>query len=356
MMRWNVRNGWLLAALAAVLVWALMRTPGTEDDRTVLEGSTMGTTYRVVIGAPLSRDSTQQLKRQIDSVLANVNASMSTYDTASELSRFNARQATGAVDVSPALASVVAAALQVHEQSGGSFDVTIAPLVNAWGFGPSAPPEHPLDSARVRELLAYVGSNKLTLRGTTLAKRDPRVQLDLSAIAKGYGVDVVSVWLSSRGYPDHLVEIGGEVRASGRRPDGTAFRVGIETPDDTTRRMQRAVLLEEGSLASSGNYRNYFMLDGERYVHTLDPTTGYPVRHRLLAVSVLHPSCMMADAWATALMAAGPERAEALVRQWGASAGFEALLLIDAGNGQITEWASPGFRAQFAPPLAPLAR
>lgn len=355
-MRWNVRNGWLLAALAAVLVWALMRTPGTEADRTVLEGSTMGTTYRVVIGAPLSRDSTPQLKRQIDSLLADVNASMSTYDTDSELSRFNARQDTGAVEISPALATVVAAALQVHAQSGGAFDVTIAPLVDAWGFGPTAPPVQPLDSARVRELLAYVGSDKLALRGAMLAKRNPRVQLDLSAIAKGYGVDIVSVWLSSRGYIDHLVEIGGEVRASGHRPDGSAFRVGIEAPEDSVRRVQRAVLLEGVSLASSGNYRNYFTLGGERYVHTLDPVTGYPVRHRLLAVSVLHPSCMMADAWATALMAAGPERAQALVQAWGAPAGFEALLLIDAGDGQITEWATPGFRARFAPVVAPTVR
>lgn len=356
MMRWNARNGWLLAALAVAVVWGIVRAQRADTGRAVLEGSTMGTTYRVVIGAPLSRDTRQQLQRQIDSLLADVNASMSTYDSTSELSRFNVRQDTGAVDVSPAFASVVAVALQVHEQSGGTFDVTIAPLVDAWGFGPSAPPEQALDSAHVRELLAFVGSDKIALRGTTLAKRDPRVQLDLSAIAKGYGVDVISVWLSARGYTDHLVEIGGEVRASGHRPDGSAFRVGIETPDDTARRVQRAVLLEGVSLASSGNYRNYFTLGGERYVHTLDPATGYPVRHRLLAVSVLHPSCMVADAWATALLAAGPERAQALAAERGGAVGIDVLLLIDAGDGQITEWATPGFRARFAPALAPTVR
>ena len=348
MSRVGARRGWLLAALAVATVWAVVRAQRANDERVVLEGSTMGTTYRVVVGAPLSRGEQTQLHGQVDSLLAEVNSAMSTYDPQSELSRFNAREDTAAIAVSPALASVVAAALDVHGQSGGSFDATIAPLVEAWGFGPAQPPQQALDSGTVRALLMYVGSEKVSLDNGMLAKRDPRVQLDLSAIAKGYGVDVVSVWLSARGFVNHLVEIGGEVRASGRRPDGTPFRVGIEAPDEQSQRVQRAVLLEEMALASSGNYRNYFTLNGERYVHTIDPTTGFPVRHRLLAVSVLHPSCMTADAWATALLAAGPERAQAVVAERGEAAGIEVLLLIDAGDGQITEWVTPGFQRRFA--------
>jgi FAD:protein FMN transferase len=331
----------VLLLLLGLSVFTYWRDPRAVVEARSFSGETMGTTYRVVLGASGPDIPLSAVQASVDSLLRAVNASMSTYDPASELSRINAGADTGAVELSPALAGVLREALDVYRASGGRFDVTVGPLVDAWGFGAAERPSTPLTAAALDSIRAFVGSDKLVLRGDTLVRRDPRVRIDLSAIAKGYGVDAVSDLLLARGVTDHLVEIGGELRARGQNLQGEAFRVGIEEPDPERIQVRLAVALSDRALATSGNYRNYYDVDGVRYVHTLDPVSGRPVRHTLLAASVLHAECSLADAWATALMAAGPDSAWALAQ----ANSLDVLLLVDGGEGQVTERATPGFEA-----------
>lgn len=342
---------WLvLAALVGLSAWLYLRPVRASDGPLVFDGATMGTTYRVVLGgraggARVSAEQLRVLQRGVDSLLVAVNASMSTYDASSELSRFNARTDTTAIPISAPLAEVLRVSLAVHAASDGAFDVTVGPLVDAWGFGPAARPAESLPPAVRDSLRGVVGSALLELRGESLRKRDPRVRIDLSAVAKGYAVDMVSDWLSANGAADHLVEIGGEMQARGRNVRGEPFRVGIEDPDPDRRRVRFALALSDRALASSGNYRNFVELDGVRYAHTIDPVSGAPVQHTLLAVSVLHARCADADAWATALMVVGPERAWALAE----ANDLDVGLLISTGPGEVSERFSDGFRAAVLP-------
>jgi len=342
----------VVAAVAAVW-FARSRTtapPPSALTPTAFEGETMGTTYRVLLARSVPEDRRASLQRGVDSLLRDVNASMSTYDPTSELSRFNARADAQPVPISAALALVLRTSSQVHDASGGRFDVTVGPLVDAWGFGPDARPAAALPDSVVTRLRASVGMSRLVFRDdasatSTLAKRDPRVRVDLSAVAKGYGVDVVSDWLLAQGEAAHLVEIGGEMRGRGRNASGAPFRVGIEDADPDARRVRFAIGLEDLAIASSGNYRNWFELDGQRYAHTIDPVLGRPVRHTLLAASVLHPRCADADAWATALMVAGPDSAWALAER----EGLEVALLIAGPGGEVEERLTAGFAARRLP-------
>lgn len=337
---------WLvLAALVGLSAWLYLRPVRASDGPSVFDGATMGTTYRVVLGRRMDGDRVRMLQRGVDSLLVAVNASMSTYDPASELSRFNAGTDTVLVPISAPLADVLRLSLAVHAASEGLFDVTVGPLVDAWGFGPAARPVDTLPHALRDSLRGFVGSSLLELSGEALRKRDPRVRIDLSAVAKGYAVDVVSDWLAANGAADHLVEIGGEMQARGRNVRGEPFRVGIEHPDPDSRRVRFALGLSDRALASSGNYRNFVELGGVRYAHTIDPVQGAPVKHALLAVSVLHTRCADADAWATALMAAGPERAWALAQ----ANDLDVGLLISTGPGQVEERFTDGFRAAVLP-------
>jgi thiamine biosynthesis lipoprotein len=309
------------------------------------EGSTMGTTYRVLLGRAVPAERLTVLQRGVDSLLGDVNARMSTWDSASELSRLNHRADTGPIVLSGPLAAVLRLSLAVHAQSGGRFDVTVGPLVDAWGFGPAPRPRAAVSERQLDSLRAFTGSRLLALRGDTLRRGDPRVRIDLSAVAKGYGVDAVSDWLAAAGEPDHLVEIGGELRARGRNAEGQPFRVGIEEPDPSSRRARFVVGLSDRAIATSGNYRNVIELDGVLHAHTIDPARGRPVAHRLLAASVLHARCADADAWATALMVAGPDSAWALAR----AAGLDVALLVSVPGGEVEERLTDGFRAALLP-------
>lgn len=335
--RWWV----LLVLLVGLSVSLYVGAGGRAERSTVFEGRTMGTTYRIVLGRAVSGSARAALQAAIDRRLAEVNASMSTYDPSSELSRFNRHAATTPFPVSPALAEVVRLSLAVSRASGGAFDVTVGPLVDAWGFGPAGRPQKAPDDAALAALREAVGYEKLKVEGNALVKTHPGLRVDLSAIAKGHGVDEVAALLEAHGHDDYLVEIGGELRAWGRNAEGRPFRIGIEEPLVHDRAVRARITLE-GGLATSGNYRNRFELDGQIYVHTLDPSTGRPVRHALLSASVLHPRCAVADAWATALMSAGPERAWQLAR----AEGLEVYLLVGGENGKIDERITPGFLAR----------
>ncbi|QDU90013.1 Thiamine biosynthesis lipoprotein ApbE precursor [Pirellulimonas nuda] len=275
-----------------------------------LSGPTMGTRYNVSVVLPADGNAAEvaRLQSLVDGLLKTVNDQMSTYQADSELSRFNAQQGTDWFEVSPETAAVVQLALEVAEQTQGAFDPTVGPVVNLWGFGPDGRRDAPPTDAQIAAALARVGYRKVEARSEppALKKSAPDVYLDLSAIAKGYGSDAVSELLLGEGVGSSMVEIGGEVRTRGAKPDGSPWRIGVEKPDSEGRTVEAVVELRDGALATSGDYRNFFEEGGKRYSHTIDPKTGRPVTHTLATVSVRTPTCAEADALATGLLVMGP--------------------------------------------------
>lgn len=305
-----------------------------------ITGQTMGTSYSIKIISASELD-TKALKSDIDYRLDGINRIMSTYDPDSILSRFNSHQGTDWYRVPYSLAYVVNAARQISEATDGAFDITVGPLVNLWGFGPqgpttSQPPAEALAAARER-----VGYRKLSVRldPPALRKSAPELSADLSAIAKGYAVDQIAALLETRDIDRYLVEIGGEVRARGHNAEDKPWQLGIEKPSTNGRSVQQVVPIKRASIATSGDYRNFFEADGQRFSHTIDPASGRPVAHRLASVSVLAPDCMMADGWATALMALGPKRGFELAERLDVAAFF--IVRDDRG---FTEQASNTFQ------------
>ncbi|PRQ03952.1 FAD:protein FMN transferase [Enhygromyxa salina] len=305
-------------------------------DKAVLGGVTMGTTFSVVIaGDSLKLAPLERLQAQIDAELQAVNAEMSTYLPDSELSRFNAASAREPFHASAHLLEVVGVAKQINHASGGAFDVTVGPLVDAWGFGPDPGTRTELSDVQIAALRERVGDTKLELDPTaqTLRKTVDGLHVDLSAIAKGHGADRVAAQVEAAGYSDYMIEVGGEVRVRGSNPAGEPWRVGIERPtaDAAGSRAVQAILpVRDVAVATSGDYRNYWERDGVRYSHTIDPRTGRPITHRLASVTVVHPeSAALADGWATALNVLGPEQGLALAEQLGLAAYF--LVRTDQG-------------------------
>jgi thiamine biosynthesis lipoprotein len=300
-------------------------------EQVVLRGATMGTTYSVQLVDPPQTVEPAVLQEQVDDVLADINAVMSTYDAGSELSRFNASSSTDWYGVSAELAGVVAVAQGVSAASGGAFDVTVGPLVNLWGFGPGDGSRVPPDPERVRAAKLRTGYGKLDVRRSppALRKAVPDLYVDLSAIAKGYGVDRVAALLDTAGVEDYLVEIGGELLARGRNARGEPWRIAVERPDPSGRTVQQVVALTDAALATSGDYRNFFEAGGTRYSHTIDPATGRPVTHDLASVTVLGADAMHADAHATALLVMGVDRGLRFAR----AAELAALFISRTGTG-----------------------
>jgi len=291
----------------------------------------MGTTYKVTIAPPSSQASLTTIQAQTEQILARINSSMSTYQADSELSLFNQNQTTQWVPVSPDLYSVVKEALRVGDLSAGAFDVSVGPIVDLWGFGPS--PRHdaiPSDEA-IQSRLQAIGYEHLHIQDDppAIRKELPALSVDLSAIAKGYAVDQVAEYLSSLALTNYLVEIGGELRAHGRNVHGVPWNVAIEQPMPTKRSIHRTLRLENHSVATSGDYRNFFERDGTRFSHTMNPNTGKPVTHNLSSVTVIAESSMQADALATALLVLGPEEGFALAEQ----AQLASLFLIMDAEG-----------------------
>ncbi len=329
------------------------RPPATPE--LALSGATMGTSYHIKLAERPPGLTVADLQREVDRCLETIERQMSTYRADSELSRFNRFEESEWFPVSADTALVVTTALEIGQQTGGLFDVTVGPLVNLWGFGPQArrdtvPTDEQIVAARER-----VGQQYLQTRQTppALRKLRPGVYVDLSAIAKGFAVDQVAQVCDRHQLADYLVEIGGEVRASGHRPDGSWWRIGIEQPLDGARAIGRVVELDDRSLATSGDYRNFFAAEGQRYSHEIDPRTGRPVTHPLASVSVLAEHCMLADALATALMIMGPDEAYRFAEEHQ----LDVLLLVRTATG-FTEKSTPGFAARSVrnadPPPVPV--
>lgn len=332
------------AALGLLLVFLLSACSG-ERHALKLSGSTMGTQYHVTVVDAGRRLDAGHLQAAIDQRLEALNQELSTYIDDSGLNHFSRSPVGEWQQISDDLYQVLLASLQVSWLSGGAFDVTIGPLVKLWGFGPGehtdrAPSEELLEAARQRIGYQNIELDALDRR----ARRNADIDVDLSAIAKGYGVDVIAELVAASGATDYLVEIGGELRAAGSNPRGEPWRIAIERPVSGgaggTMAMQPLRISGVG-LATSGDYRNYFEADGVRYSHTIDPTTGQPVSHNLASVSVITDSAMWADALATAISVMGPERGYRLAEQLD----IAAFLVIRRPDGE-------GFDIHYTPLFA----
>lgn len=297
----------------ALLVVSLLLT-GCESSPAPqkFSGHIMGTTYNVTVVMKPEKESIQTLSEGMHQVLVDVDQKMSTYKPDSELSRFNRLPPDQSLRVSADTGFVVEQALRLAYDSQGAFDPTVGPLVNLWGFGPSLRPDRQPDDQALSEAFERVGhqavSTKMLSDGLYQLSKSKKIYLDLSAIAKGYGVDKVAEYLKQQGYNEFLVEVGGEIRVSGLKPDNSRWRIAIEKPVSDGQVVQSVIGITDISVATSGSYRNYFEENGQRFSHTIDPVTGKPVTHKLASVTVLHESCALADALATTLMVMGPEK------------------------------------------------
>lgn len=281
-------------------------TQPIEDVVHSISGQTMGTTYSVKFTSQ-SPINIVELENGVNFLLQKVNQQMSTYIPNSELSLFNKSTSTDWVNVSQDLAFVMETALKISEFSNGKFDITIGPLVNLWGFGPNNKPQKVPSNRDIIKMRRSVGYRNVDvkLNPPSIKKNHPDVYCDLSAIAKGFGVDKISEYLSSKNLNNHLVEIGGELRASGTKFNNN-WKVGISIPSHSGT-IQETVSINNQSMATSGDYWNYFEENGIRYSHTINPTTGKPITHNLASVTIVSESCMEADALATAIDVMGPE-------------------------------------------------
>jgi thiamine biosynthesis lipoprotein len=306
-----------MKGLGAMLVALLLVGCGPEQVN--LDGKTMGTYYSIRVVPGEGTPSAEKLQAEIDKRLELVNDQMSTYRSDSELSRFNAsREVDKPFPVSAATATVVREAMRINRVTDGALDVTVGPLVNLWGFGPEGRPDKVPSAAELDQRRAWTGIDNLEVKGNTLIKRIPELYVDLSSIAKGYGVDVVAHYLQSQHIENYMVDIGGEVRTKGSNGEKQPWRIAIERPMAGTEQQAQLVIQPgEMSIATSGDYRNYFEQDGVRYSHTIDPITGKPIHHRLVSVTVLSPECMAADGLSTGLNVLGPERGLALANLLG---------------------------------------
>lgn len=298
-----------LALIALAIFLSGCFDAGKQQIKIKLSGRTMGVDYHITY-IDVAKNSERVAKARqvvIDDLLKNVNKQMSTYDNSSELSQFNQSRSLEPFEVSTDTAKVVQESIRLAELSEGKLDITIGPLVNLWGFGPNMRVETLPSSDELATAKALVGIDKLTVDGNKLIKAIPELYVDLSTTAKGFGVDVVADYLDGEGVGNYLVEIGGEVRVKGRANEQRDWVIAIEKPVSTHRAIQEYISPRNNGLATAGDYRQYFEEDGKRFSHIIDPDSGMPINHKLVSVTVIHPSCMTADGLSTAIMLMGPK-------------------------------------------------
>lgn len=314
---------------------------GETSDTLRLSGQTMGTTWSLnMVPGPAGTDSAV-LQQLLQARLDQINGLMSTYDPESELSRFNDQLSTDWFRLSEDTAKVIALALEISLLSDGAFDVSVGPLVDLWGFGAAARSKSIPSEDQINKSLALIGYEKIRLRRNPAAvsKQVPGLRIDLSAVAKGYAVDALAEILAQQGIGNYLLEIGGELKISGHRGDGVPWQIAIEKPLEGVREVAAIIPLTDIALATSGNYRNFYVEDGQRYSHTIDPVSGRPARHKLASVTVLDWTCARADALATALMVMGEEKGRKLCEKYRIAACF----IVHEGESMIV-YESPSFR------------
>ena len=327
-----------LTSLLVISVFCFAACTGEPKQKEqYISGQTMGTTYNVKIVSRKNIDALS-LQDKIDQRLVDINQLMSTYIPDSELSEFNRAPSAVPFTLSAETAFVVAEALRIGDMSSSALDVTVGPLVNLWGFGPTKRPETIPSEIEIASAKSLSGLDKLSLDGVNLTKTTDDLYLDLSTIAKGYGVDVIAELLIEFQINNFLVEIGGEMRVAGTKLNGEKWRIAIEKPLTESRAVQKIISVGDNAVATSGDYRNYYEDDGIRYSHLIDPNTGYPIQHNTVSATVVHSSSMTADGLATAMMVLSAKDAQAL-----AETHEIALLLIVKDDDKFVEYQSPAF-------------
>ncbi|TQV88984.1 FAD:protein FMN transferase [Aliikangiella coralliicola] len=302
-----------------------------------LKGYTMGTTYHVTIEKKSVDE--QKLQQAIDNRLAQINQLMSTYIDDSELSLFNKSSSTNCQKLSEDTLYVIKNAIEISQQTKGKFDVTLAPLIEIWGFDKKDTGNQIPTQETIKQLLSQIGYEKISIGNNCVAKQTDKLSINLSAIAKGYAVDEIANTVKAHGVKNYLVEIGGEIASKGVNAKGISWQIAIESASSKDRSIQKIIAPKGLSVATSGDYRNYFEKNGQRYSHTIDPTTGFPITHKLASVTVLHKEAMMADAIATAMMVMGPDDSLKLANEYK----LPVFMLVKNENG-FEEVFSDGFK------------
>lgn len=271
-----------------------------------ITGKTMGTTYSITIVDKVNIINDRlAIKTQIDSLLYIINQRFSTYISKSEINIFNAYESKSTFQISPDFFEIIEKSLEVYELSEGSFDITIYPIFDAWGFSLDYNTTMVPDSFIIEKLLKHTGSDQLVLNKPYLSKNDSLLKIDVSGIAKGWGVDKVGELLNSLGLYDYLIEIGGEMLVVGENKENKKWEVGIRFPNKTDFNLYSSIFLKNKAIATSGTYQNYFTIDSINYSHLINPKTGYPIQHELISATIIADDCVTADAIATAVMVKG---------------------------------------------------
>lgn len=326
-------------ALCVVLASVLLAGCGETIEE--FGGPTMGSHYSVKYLAGKGTPEPAALKAEVDGLLSEVDKQMSTYRSDSDLSEFNRLPANSCRAMPPAVLELVRAGDELSRESEGAFDLTLEPLLNLWGFGPQARGETVPSDAAITEARQRVGHQHLQIGEQRLCK-DAAVQVDLNSIAAGYTVDRIAKRLGELGVSSYLLDVTGEIKAAGHKPDGSPWRIAIEAPRDDRQVAQKVLTLNGLGVSTSGDYRNYFEEGGKRYSHTLDPQTGAPITHRLASVTVIDPSTLRADGLSTLLMVLGPERGYAFAER----KDIAAFFVTRTDQGFATR-ATPAFTRHF---------
>ncbi|MEO3739678.1 FAD:protein FMN transferase ApbE [Kosakonia sp. WA-90] len=333
--------------LRAGLIAALLLLAGCDRGElatpTVLEGKTMGTSWRVSV-VDINAQQAQALQQKIQAQLDGDDHLLSTWKSDSALMRFNHSASTAPWPVSAAMADIVTTALRVGEKTDGAMDITVGPLVNLWGFGPDKQPvktpEHAqIDAAKARTGLAHL--TVINRAGEQFLQKDlPDLFVDLSTVGEGYAADHLAQLMEQEGIARYLVSVGGALASRGMNAQGQPWRVAIQKPTDRENAAKAIVDINGHGISTSGSYRNYYELDGKRISHIIDPRSGRPIQHALVSVTVIAPTALEADAWDTGLMVLGTEQAKEVVKR----EGLAVFMIIKQGEG-FTTWMSPQFSA-----------
>ncbi|MDR6161267.1 thiamine biosynthesis protein ApbE [Pseudomonas moraviensis] len=301
---------------------------GNGDSLEQVGGSTMGSTWSVKYVRHAGVADPAQVRGEVETILGEVDQQMSTYRSDSAIERFNSLPADSCQSMPAAVLELIRVGEQLSTQSEGSYDLTVEPLMNLWGFGPQGREEIIPDEIALAEVMQRVGHQHLRIDGNRLCK-DAAVEVDFNSIAAGYAVDAIAARLQGMGIANYLVEATGELKAKGSKPDGSAWRIAVEEPRDDQQVAERIIDVDGYGVSTSGDYRNYFLQDGRRYSHTFDARNGRPVLHELASVTVIHPSALMADGLSTLLLILGPERAQDYAQKHDIAAFF--VLRADTG-------------------------
>lgn len=326
-----------LALLLLGTIWILARH-NQKGEYNSVRGLVFGTVYQITY----QHDG--DLKPDIEEELKRFDFSLSPFNDSSVISRVNRNED---IETDSLFQNCFNRSMEISRQTDGAFDITVAPLVNAWGFGfkKGAFP----DSLMIDSLMQVIGYSKIALKDGKVIKQDPRTMLDCSAVAKGYAVDVVARLLDRKGIKNYMVDIGGEIVVKGKNPKDGLWRIGVNKPIDDSLSMNQEIetvlKLSDLGMATSGNYRNFYYKDGKKYAHTIDPRTGYPVQHSILSSTVIAKDCMTADALATAFMVMGLEKAEAFCQK---DSAIEAYFIYSGENGSFKTYYTKGMKKYIA--------